>query len=244
MQRNLLIATALIVLSPVFLWAQPAGDTQPPPCSQGDVRGPGRGGPGEGMRLNLNDDQKAKLDELRTKHKAEAQALREKYKADVQAILTPEQAKVWSEMKKNRKHHRGGMGMHSGRSKRGAMRGKGMPGFGMTGQPMGTMGACPPMGSMGMAGPMGQGQMGPTYIIIIPAGTNPWCNNGYMMGQNQHFRYGKGHGDRGFNRKAQHHRRGKGMDGKRGSRRGANCDNQCPTGAPAAAPAAPVEEKK
>jgi protein CpxP len=44
-----------------------------------------------GPQLNLTDEQKTKMKELRKKHQEEMKAMREKHQADMKAILTPEQ---------------------------------------------------------------------------------------------------------------------------------------------------------
>lgn len=225
MKRTILIATALIVLSPLVVFAQPAADAQPPQGQKCDICGcgPGCGGPGPKMQLNLTeeqrgkfktlreefrpkfqeamksgdkekvkavhdefltrtreflspeqvekiqacgmamqkrwenrceqmgpkldltDEQKAKMTELRKKHREEMKALREKHQTEMKAILTPEQVQKWEAWRKEKQEQMKGCPMgYRGKHGRGHWgKGPGKCCSGMKGMGNGSCGMAP-----------------------------------------------------------------------------------------------------
>lgn len=71
-----------------------------------------------GPKLDLNDEQKAKLKELREKHQAERKALREKHQGEMKKVLTPEQQEKWEAWRKEKEQRWKNRG-HDPRGRRG-----------------------------------------------------------------------------------------------------------------------------
>ncbi|MBN1943001.1 MAG: Spy/CpxP family protein refolding chaperone [Phycisphaerae bacterium] len=69
-----------------------------------------------GPKLDLSDEQKAKMKDLREKHRLETQALRDKHKTEMKEVLTPEQVEKLEAWRKDKPKH---FGRHGPRGRRG-----------------------------------------------------------------------------------------------------------------------------
>ncbi len=85
------------------MWGGPEG--KPGPRRGGDVF----------AQLNLSDEQKAKLKELRGEHREEVEELRSKQREEMEELLTKEQREELEELKDEAFYGGGRKGMRGGR---------------------------------------------------------------------------------------------------------------------------------
>lgn len=120
--KNVLLAVLILGFSASTVLAH---------CGNCGVEGDSHEMKGSGMDkmfagLELNDDQKAKIEELKTVKNNTIKAAKDEFMAGMKGILTPEQLKLYESMHQDHDHMEGKMKGHmKGEMKKGSMKGSG-----------------------------------------------------------------------------------------------------------------------